>query len=599
MLIKNISYLTLGLILVIFSSINKLYAANHGISVFGDLKYPKNFQHFDYVNPDAPKGGQIKYGVAGTFNNLNPFILKGISADGINMIFDSLMESAADEISSKYGLIAQSAHLTKDKKAIIFVLRQEARFHDGSKITADDVVFSFNKISQEGHPSYQILYQDVANATKINDYKVKFTFKNPNNRELPGIIASLPILSEKYYSNVDFNKTTLISPLGSGPYQVNNVDKGKSITYERVKDYWGKDLAVNKGRHNFNEIIYDYYLDANILVEAFKSGNFDFRQENISRKWFTAYDIDKVKDGQIIKKEIEHNLPTGMQAFILNLRKEKFQNKALRKALNYAFDFEWAKEKIFYGSYKRTNSFFVNTEFASHDLPQGSELKILTKLKENFPHDVPDELFKEIYQNPRTDASGYSRQNLLKAKEILEQSGYYIKNGKLIDPKTQKTVEIEFLIASKAFLMVIAPMKKNLAKIGIKSKIRLVDENQYKIRINEFDYDIIVSVFGQGLIPGNEQYAYWHSSLKDIQGSRNISGVKNEAVDYLLHKIINAKTKTDLKSYTKALDRILLWNFYVIPQWYNNKYRILYKNKFNTPKINPPYSIAIDSWWSK
>jgi len=591
---KRIFSIVQFLIILTFSSNSW---ANYGISVFGNLKYPPNFTHFDYVNPDAPKGGSIKYGVEGSFNSFNPFILKGISAAGISIIFDSLMQDSADEISTKYGLIAESVNLAPDKKSITFKLRKIARFQDGSKITADDLIFSFDTISKEGHPSYQMIYKDVIKAEKINDYEVKFTFKNGDNKDLPLAVADLPIISKKYYTTHKFNESNLDIPLGSGPYKVKKFEAGRSITYERDKNYWAQDLPVNKGRNNFDEISYDYYRDSNILIEAFKAGNFDFREENISRNWATAYNIDKVKNGEIIKKETIHSLPTGMQAFVLNLRRDKFQNPKLREALNYAFDFEWVRKNIFYGAYKRTNSFFANTDFASSGLPQGNELAMLKKLKKEFPQDVPDEVFTQIYENPVTDASGYDRKNLLKAKQILEKAGYFIRDGKLIDPKTNKQLEIEFLIDSKTFAMVIAPMKKNLAKLGIKSRIRLVDDSQYVIRTNEFDYDIIVNVFGQGLIPGNEQYSYWHSSLKDVKGSNNVSGVDNKAADYLLTQILNAKDKTQLETYTRALDRILLWNHYVIPQWYSNSYRILYKNKFGMPKITPLYSIGVDSWW--
>ncbi len=583
--------------LIFFSVISESFSS-HGISIFGDLKYPKDFTHFDYVNPNAPKGGSIKYGVEGTFNSLNPFILKGISVSGISMIFDSLMEDSADEISSKYGLIAESVKLSKDKKSITFKLRKIAHFHDGSKITADDVIFSFNKISKEGHPSSQMIYRDVIKAEKINDYEVKFTFKDNQNKQLPITISGLPIISKKYYQKWEFNKSTLEIPMGSGPYKVDKIEVGRSITYKRDKNYWAKDLPVNKGRHNFDEITYDYYRDGDILVESFKSGNFDLRQENISRNWVTSYNIEKVRNGEIIKKEVIHSLPTGMQAFVFNLRKEKFQNRKLREALNYAFDFEWVQKNIFYGSYQRTNSYFANTNFASSGIPSNQELEILKKLKKDFPDDVPDEIFSKIYQNPKSNASGFNRTNLLKAKKILEDAGYFVRDGKLIDPKTNQQLEIEFLINSKSFVMVIAPMKKNLAQLGIKSKIRLVDENQFVIRINEFDYDIIIYIFGQGLIPSDEQYSYWHSSLRDIKGSNNLSGTQNKATDYLLTKILKVRSKDQLELYTKALDRILLWNFYTIPQWHNNSYRILYKNKFATPKIIPFYSIGVDSWWA-
>lgn len=599
-------------ILAIFFFISNSLAAEfrHGISIFGDLKYPANFKHFDYVNPNAPKGGEVKYGVEGTFNNLNPFILKGIAAAGMEMSFDSLMEGASDEISSKYGLVAEAVKLSDDKKTMNFRLRKIARFNDGSKITADDVVFSFNILKEKGHPSYAMVYRDVLEAKKINDYEVKFIFKNGENRELPLAVASLPVFSKKYHTTSSrctssappcgdpqhqFDKTTFDPPLGSGAYKVAAVDAGKSITFERVKNYWAKDLPVNIGRYNFDKITYDYYRDNNVLVEAFKAGAYDFRQENIARNWANAYNIDKVKNGEIIKKEIRHNLPSPMQGFVFNLRREKFQNRDLRAAIALAFDFEWAKEKIFYGSYERTISFFGNSEFGSRDLPSAAELKILNKFKD----EVPTQVFNQEFKLPKTDGSGFSRANLLQAKTLLEKAGYIIRDQKLIDPKTNQPVEFEFLIDSKAFQMVIAPMIKNLATLGIKAKTRLVDENQYQNRLKNYDYDMIVNVFGSGMVPGDEQFSYWHSSQKDIVGGNNLAGVNSKAVDYLVEKISKSKNKTELQTLTKCLDRILLWNFYVIPQWHNQTYRILYQNKFAMPYHQPPYSLALDSWWIK
>ncbi len=587
----------LAIFFLISNSPKSSFAAEfrHGISIFGDLKYPPNFKHFDYVNPNAPKGGAVKYGAEGTFNNLNPFILKGIAAAGMEMNFDSLMESSADEISSKYGLIAKSVKLSDNKKSLIFHLRQIARFSDGSKITADDVVFSLNILKEKGHPSYALIYRDVLEVKKINDYKVKFIFKNGENRELPLMVASLPIFSKKYYTDHQFDKTTFNPPLGSGAYKVTKVDAGKSITFERVKNYWAKDLPVNKGRYNFDKITYDYYRDNNVLVEAFKAGAYDFRQENIARNWENAYNIDKVKNGEIIKKEIKHSLPAPMQAFVFNLRKEKFQNHNLRAAIALSFDFEWVKDKIFYGSYKRTNSFFSNSEFGSSGLPSKAELKILNR----FKNQIPQQVFNKEFQLPKTDGSGFSRSSLLQAKALLESSGYIIKNQKLIDPKTKQPIEFEFLINSKAFQMVIAPMIRNLATLGIKAKIRLVDENQYQNRLKNYDYDMIVNIFGSGMVPGDEQFSYWHSSQKDMIGGNNLVGVSNKAVDYLVEKISRSKNKNELKTLTKCLDRILLANFYVIPQWHNQTYRILYKNKFIMPDRQPAYSLALDSWWIK
>jgi microcin C transport system substrate-binding protein len=440
-----------------------------------------------------------------------------------------------------------------------------------------------------------MIYRDILSAIKMNDFEVKFTFKDGQNRELPLLISSLPIFSKAYFSNKEFEKTTLEFPLGNGPYKVVKADSGKSITFKRVKNYWAKDLAVNVGRHNFDEITYEYYRDSNVLVEAFKAGAYDFRQENISRNWANSYNIPRVENGEIVKKEISHNLPAPMQCFVFNLRKDKFQNLNLRKAISLAFDFEWVRKKIFYGAYTRTNSFFDNSSFASKALPSEDELEILNK----FTDQIPEEVFTQEFKLPITDASGFPRKNLFKAQELLNNAGYLIKEGKLIDPKTNLPVEIEFLVRSKAFYMVIAPMIKNLATLGIDARTRLSQENQYLNRLKNYDFDIIVNVFSSGMMPADEQFSYWHSSQKNIIGGRNLVGVDNEAVDYLVEKISGVKNKEELQILTKALDRVLLNGFYVIPQWYSQKHRILYKNKFNMPNNPPPYSLALDSWWEK
>ncbi|OFW80552.1 MAG: hypothetical protein A2887_05265 [Alphaproteobacteria bacterium RIFCSPLOWO2_01_FULL_40_26] len=543
---------------------------SHGISIFGDLKYPKNFQSFDYANPNAPKRGEVKFGVEGGFNSLNQFILKGIPASGLSYLYDSLTESADDEISSRYGLVAEAINLASDKSWIEFKLRKEARFHDGIAITADDVVFTFNKLIAEGHPSYKMAFRDVFAAKKINPHLVRFIFKNNRNRDLPLLVASLPVLPKHFYEKIDFSKTTLQPPLGSGPYKIKEVKPNRSIVYQRAKDYWAKDLPVNRGRYNFDQITFDYYRDANVLVEAFKSQKYDFRQENVARKWATAYDIDAIKNGEIIKREIMHSLPAPMQTFVLNLRREKFQNIALRQALTYAFEFEWLKNHIFYGAYKRTESYFANSEFGS----------------------------KNVYL-PQSNGDGFNRENLLKAREILLKAGYKFLDGKLIDPKTGEKITIEFLIDQASFEMIIAPFVKNLRKLGIEAKVRLVEENQYQTRVNDFDFDVITAVFGQSTIPGDELFAYFHSSQKDIKGSRNLSGLDDKIIDDLVKKILHAKSKNELKNLTQKLDLRLLTNHYTIPQWHNNSYRILYRDIFEFPKIKPKYSLAVDSWWVK
>ena len=537
----------------------------HGISTFGDLKYPKNFTHFDYVNENAPKGGNVKFGAEGGFNNLNQFILKGIAPSGLAYLYDSLMEGSDDEISARYGLVAESVKLAKDKMSIQFRLRKNARFHDDFPITADDVIFTFNKLISDGHPTYKMAFRDVKEVKKINDYEVRFYFKNNHNRELPILVSSLPVLPKHYYEKVDFSKTTLTPPLGSGPYKVKEIQANRSIVFERVKD-----LAVNRGRYNFDKITFDFYRDVNVLVEAFKSQKYDLRQENVARNWANSYNIEAIKNGEIIKKEITHQLPAPMQTFAINLRREKFQNRALRQAFTYAFDFEWLRDHIFYGAYKRTESYFANSDFA----------------------------FKDFHL-PKSSGDGFNRENLLQAKKILDEAGYKIIDGILRDPKTGEKISIEFLIDSESFEMIVAPFVKNLRKLGIDAKMRFVEENQYQTRVNNFDFDVIVAVFGQSLIPGDELFSYFHSSQKNIKGSRNLSGLDDKIIDELVEKITRAKSKEELKNLCQKLDQRMLENYYTTPQWHNNTYRILYRDIFAMPKVSAKYSLALDSWWIK
>ena len=562
--------LNLKFLFLIFFSINSAFASDQfsaRLSTFGDFKYVKNFDHFYYANPNAPKGGAVRFGVEGSFNNLNPFILKGLNAAGLSYLYDSLMEGSEDEISSRYGLIAEGVKFSHDKTELTFKLRKIACWQDGQPITADDVVFTFNKLITEGHPSYKMIYRDVQSVVKINSREVKFIFKTNQNRDLPVLVASMQILPKHYFNKIDFNKTTLQAPLGSGPYKIKEINLGKSISYQRDESYWAKNLPVNRGRYNFDKITYDYYRDNNILIEAFKAGKYDMRQENVARNWANAYNIDAVQKGEIIKKEITHNLPAPMQAFVFNLRREKFQSLELRKAMTYAFDFEWLRDHIFYGSYKRTESYFANSDFG----------------------------YKK-FRLPKSDGDGINRNNLLKAKQILDRAGYKISDGKLIDPRTGKQLEIEFLIDSESFQMIAAPFVKNLAKLGIAAKVRFVEENQYQTRMNNFDFDVVVAVFGQGLIPGNELFSYWHSSQKNIKGGQNIAGLDNKKIDELVTKIAQTKRKRDLIELCQDFDREMLENYYTIPQWHNNTHRILYRDIFSMPKITPKYSLGIDTW---
>lgn len=596
---KNISFNKLTAFFVFFIlliSNHTAFSKSHGVSLFDTLKYPKNFSHFDYVNPNAPKGGDVKLAAIGTFDSFNPFILKGVPADGLSLLFDTLMVSAADEASSQYSLVAESVDMPKDRSWIIFHLRKKAKWHDGETITADDVVFSFNTLKKDGHPQYRALFKEIEHAEELGKHTVKFTFSDNHNRELPIIIGQLPILPKHYFDDKEnlFSEATLKPILGSGPYSIESFDAGRSITLKRNAHYWAKNLPVNKGRYNFDRIIIDYYRDANVAVEAFKAGEFDFRRENISKVWAKAYDMKEIAEGKVIKEELPDGTPTGMQAFIFNLRKPLFQDREFRKALNYAYDFEWANQQLFYGAYTRNRSFFGNSEFEATDLPSKEELKLLTPFKDILPKEV----FTKNYIPPVNNSLSDTRNHLIKARDILRKAGYQLKNMQLINPHTNQPVEIEFLIVSPAFERVIAPFLRNLHKLGITGKIRLVDPSQYIKRRDEFSFDIMVHWFTQSASPGNEQVDYWHSSQANVNGSKNLIGIKNPAVDALVEKLINATSLKQQKTAAHALDRILQWNYYVIPQWYSRTHRVIYWNKLHRPKITPPFSLGMtDTWW--
>ena len=570
----------------------------HAISMYGDLKYGPDFTHFDYVNPDAPKGGNVKLGALFSFDSLNPYILKGTPAAGVgsylggSLIMESLMVGSQDEPFSEYGLIAESVEVPADRSWVAFNLRPEARWHDGEPITADDVVWTFETLMSEGHPLYRAYYANVVSAEKIDDHKVKFTFDQSGNRELPLIMGQLPVLPKHYYESHAFNETTLEPPLGSGPYRIKSVDPGRSITFELVDDYWGKDLPVNKGQNNIGTLRYDYYRDGNIAVEALKAHEYDFRQENNSRVWATAYTGPAVRDGLLILEELPDHTPSGMQAFVFNTRRDRFSDPRVRQALGYAFDFEWSNENLFYGQYARTRSYFSNSELAATDLPSEAELALL----EPYRDQLPPEVFTDVYEPPVTDGSGNIRDGLRAAKQLLDEAGWTIRNGVLTGPDGQP-MEIEILLVQPEFERVVQPFARNLERLGVKVTVRIVDSSQYQNRTDSFDFDLVVGGFGQSLSPGNEQRDFWGSQSADIEGSRNLIGIKSSAVDALIDKIIYAEDRESLITATRALDRVLLWNHYVIPNWHSRTYRIAYWNKFGRPQTQPLYSVGFDTWW--
>ena len=565
----------------------------HGTSLLGDLKYSPDFKHFDYVNPDALKGGDVRLSAVGSFDSLHPFILKGRSAAGLGLAFESLMAPANDEASTYYGLIAESVEIPDDFSWVAYTLRPEARWHDGSPITTDDVIFSFEMLKTKGHPFYRAYYANVASAEQTGPHTVKFTFAGGLNRELPQIVGQLPVLPKAVFEGRDFEETTLEPIMASGPYRVMEVDPGRAIIYERIKDYWGADLPVNRGRYNFDRIRYDYYRDQTVALEAFKSKEYDFRQETAAKVWATGYDVPSVRDGLIITEEIRHEVPTGMQAFVFNIRRYLFQDRRVREALSLAFDFEWANKNLFYGQYARTGSFFSNSELAATGLPSNAELDYL----QPFRGQIPDEVFNKVFETPATDGTGNIRGNLRKAQRLLKSAGWTVQNGALTNNTTGQAMEFEVLLVQPTFERVVLPFAQNLKKLGIEVRVRTVDTAQFQNRIDEFDFDVSVQSFGQSLSPGNEQREWWGSANADIPGSRNVIGIKNPAIDSLINSIIEAPDRQSLIAATRAMDRVLLWNHYVIPQWHSRVFRVAFWNRFSRPEITPKYGLGLFTWW--
>ena len=572
-------------------AIEKLDSA-HAISMHGVPKYERNFQNFEYVNPKAPKGGTIKLYEIGSFDTLNNFILKGSPAANLSQTHDSLLVQSYDEPFTLYGLIAETITVPKDRSWVIFKIRQEARFHDGSHITVEDIIWTLNTLKEKGHPFYKLYYSNIKSAKKLNNSEVKFIFQGERNLELPLIIGQMRILSKKYWED-KFEDMLLEAHIGSGPYKVKTFKAGRAIEFERIKDYWAKDLPVNKGRFNFDNIIIEYFRDATVSLEAFKSGDYDFREENQAKRWATAYNFPALQKGLVKKEEIKHEIPSGMQGFFINTRKEIFKDPIVRKALNYAFDFEWTNKALFFSQYKRTNSYFSNSELAASNLPTKEELILL----EPFKNKLPKEIFNQTFKNPINDGSGDIRTNLRIANKLLYDAGWIVKDGKRINEKSGIPLKFTILLVSPEFERIALPYAKNLKKIGIEAKVRTVDSAQYERRLENFSFDMAVISRGQSLSPGNEQRDFWSSSSANIKGSRNYMGIINPVIDFLIEKIIAAKTREDLVTATRALDRVLLFGHYVVPHWHIQYFRIAYWNKLEKPSKNPKYDLALDTWW--
>jgi len=576
-------------------------ARHHALSLIGAPKYPADFTHFDYVNPEAPKGGLVRMADIGSFDSLNPVLYKGEAAGGLALVYENLMSDSLDEPSTSYGLIAEWASYPPDYSSVTFKLRDEARWHDGKKITPDDVIYSL-EVNKAANPRMGLYYKNVTRAEATSANEVTFYFDVKNNRELPMIMGQLTVLPKHYWTGTDASgnprdpmKTTLEPPLGSGPYRIKEVKPGRSIVYERVKDYWGNDLAVNVGQWNYDAIRFEYYRDETVAFESFKAGSLDYWQETSAKNWATAYDFSAVRNGFIKRQEVAVKRTQPMQCFVLNLRRPQFEDRRVRQAFNLAFDFEWANKNLFFGQYARVGSYFQGSELTAPSAPpEGRELEILNEVKDA----VPPEVFTTPHRNPVNATPDDMRGNLRKAVALLKEAGWEIKNGVLSNTKTGQTMKVEFLLNSPLFERIVQPFLQNLERLGVKGTIRMVDSAQYTRRLNVFDYDIVVGNFAQSDSPGNEQRDFWGTEAAGREGSQNLIGVKSPAIDKLIDHVIFAKNRAELVAATQALDRTLQWSEFVVPQWYSPHVRIAYWDRYGQPKVLPGLTPGfLQVWW--
>ncbi|MCQ4243134.1 extracellular solute-binding protein [Stutzerimonas stutzeri] len=593
----------LGLSFPSFAAISE----SHGYAQFGTLKYPENFTHFDWVNPDAPKGGRLKLMASGSFDTLNPYTFKGTSPIatpgffqyGVSELNETLMaggglyDPSGDEPASVYGLIAETIEYSDDQSWVVFNLRDSARFHDGHAITAYDVAFSYRLLIRDGHPRYRTDMQGVRRVDILNRHKIRFVFDKPDNTQLIMRLGELPVLPQHYWKDRDFRATTFEPPLGSGPYRISDVHPGRRIQFERVKNWWGANLAVNRGKYNFDRVEVEFYRDSTVAFEAFKVGEFDFYIEHQAKNWANGYQFPALARGEVVRAEIPHQIPTQTQALFMNSRRPLFADIRVRQALGMLLDFEWTNRALFYGAYQRSESYYPNSDFAATGRPEGGEWLLLSPFRDQ----LPAALFTDPFELPRTEGRGIPRDTLREALTLLKDAGWKLKPEGLRD-RNGRALQFEILLVNPRLERILQPYTGNLARIGIQAHLRTVDAAQYKQRLDQYDYDMILGTLGQSLSPGLEQWLYFHSSQVNIKGGRNYAGVTNPVIDQLLEKLIAARTREEQISAARAIDRVLLWNHYSIPNWFISNHRLAYRNRF-AHVTTPPYTLGLRAWWLK
>lgn len=574
----------------------------HALRQFGEPMFGPEVAHFPYVNPDAPKGGSVALASPGTFDTLNGLILRGVPPRTLGLVHDSLMTGSGWELDTAYGLLAESVEVPDDRSWAVFTLRATARWHDGVPVTAADVVFSWEALQAHGAPFLRSFLDKVAAVEALDERRVRIALRTTGEiKPIIDFAAALTVLPKHWWTAAgrDISKTTLEPPLGSGPYRIKAVDPGRSLTFERVADYWGRDLPVNRGLYNFDTVKVDYYRDDDVMFEAFKAGAYDLRPENRAQRWTTGYDFPAAQDGRVERRTIRSELPLGAQGYRFNLRRAKFADPRVREAFGYLFDFEWIRKTILYGQYSRTTSNFPNSDYGAKGLPTGAELALL----EPYRARLPERLFTQPFEPPATDGSGNNRANVRRATELFKAAGWETRDGKLVNVRTGEAMAIEFLTESNALTRITQPYIETMRRAGIDASLRIIDTAQYQKRSEEFDFDVIVVNFNFFSPPGTELRSYFGSAAADMPGSANRAGIKDAVADELIEKVITARDLDSLQAATRALDRVLLWGFYMVPHWYNAESWVAYWTKFGMPDTPAKYDMTFRNngfpatWW--